>query len=162
MKPDNDKASVFSPGHLHHFVKFAIVGAIGVAVNEGLLYLFQYMGVYFLTAGAVAIEISILSNFVLNDLWTFRDRRSGSAVSRLVKFNVLMLAGLVLNLAVLYTGVDYFGMAAVVANLVGIAAAFFLRYGLSVKYAWMRTESVEEGRAAPVAEPLAGSQKASG
>ena len=152
------KPSIFSRAYFRHFIKFGVVGAIGVVVNEGLLFLFQSVGVYFLIAGAVAIEISILSNFVLNDLWTFRDRRSGNAASRLVKFNLLMLAGLVLNLAVLYAGVDYLGMTAEVANLVGIAAAFFLRYALSVKYAWMRVESAEEGQAAPVPETLTGPQ----
>jgi dolichol-phosphate mannosyltransferase len=158
MTPSSGKPSVFSRAYFRHFIKFGVVGLIGVVVNEGLLLLFQSAGAYFLVAGAAAIEISILSNFVLNDLWTFRDRRSGNAASRLVKFNVLMLAGLVLNLAVLYAGVDYFGMTATVANLVGIAAAFFLRYALSVKYAWMRTESVEEGQAAPVPEALSGPQ----
>jgi len=154
------KPSIFSRAYLHHFIKFSIVGAIGVVVNEGLLIVIRSMGVYYLTAGAVAIEISILSNFVLNDLWTFRDRRSGNAAVRLVKFNALMLAGLVLNLAVLYAGVDYLGMAPEVANLVGIGAAFVLRYVLSVKYAWMRIESVEEGRAAPMAEPMTSPQTA--
>jgi dolichol-phosphate mannosyltransferase len=148
--------SVFSLAYHHHFVKFAIVGAIGILVNEGLLILIRSMGVYYLTAGAVSIEVSILSNFVLNDLWTFRDRRTGRAAVRLAKFNALMIAGLVLNLAVLYAGVDYFGMTPEVANLGGIAAAFFLRYALSVKYAWMRLESIEEGRAAPTAQPLTG------
>ena len=150
--------SVFSLAYHHHFTKFAIVGAIGVVVNEGLLILIKSEGVYFLTAGAVAIEVSILSNFVLNDLWTFRDRRSGHAAVRLVKFNALMLAGLVLNLAILYAGVDYFGLAPEVANLVGIAAAFFLRYALSVRYAWMRVESIEEGRAEPGPEPMTSPQ----
>jgi dolichol-phosphate mannosyltransferase len=154
MTPSSSKPSIFSRAYFRHFIKFGVVGAIGVVVNEGLLFLFQSAGVYFLIAGAAAIEISILSNFVLNDLWTFRDRRSGDAASRLVKFNVLMLAGLVLNLAILYAGVDYLGMTAVVANLVGIAAAFFLRYALSVKYAWMRTESAEEGQVAAVPETL--------
>jgi dolichol-phosphate mannosyltransferase len=152
----SSKPSIFSLAYFRHFIKFGVVGAIGVVVNEGLLFLFQSAGVYFLIAGAVAIEISILSNFVLNDLWTFRDRRSGSAASRLVKFNLLMLAGLVLNLAVLYAGVDYLGMTAVVANLVGIAGAFFLRYALSVRYAWMRMESVEEGQPAQIPEELTG------
>jgi dolichol-phosphate mannosyltransferase len=157
----SSKRPVFSLAYFRHFIEFGIVGAIGVVVNEGLLVWFQSVGVYFLLAGAVAIEISILSNFVLNDLWTFRDRRSGGAAARLVKFNLLMLAGLVLNLAVLYAGVDYLGMTAEVANLVGIAAAFFLRYALSVKYAWMRTETVEEGQAAaPVPETLTGPQTA--
>jgi dolichol-phosphate mannosyltransferase len=149
--------SLFSRAYRHHFTKFAIVGAIGVVVNEGLLILIKSTGVYFLTAGAVAIEVSILSNFVLNDLWTFKDRRTGSAAVRLVKFNALMIAGLVLNLAVLYAGVDYFGMAPEVANLVGIGAAFFLRYALSVKYAWMRLERIEEGQAA-VPQPTTGPQ----
>ncbi len=149
------KASVFSQAYHHHFLKFAIVGAIGVVVNEGLLILIRSAGVYYLTAGAVAIEVSILSNFVLNDLWTFRDRRSGHVAVRLAKFNALMLAGLALNLAVLYAGVDYFGMTPEIANLIGIAAAFFLRYGLSVRYAWMRLESIEEGQAAPIPQPIA-------
>ena len=155
----NNKTSVFSQAYHHHFTRFAIVGAIGVVVNEGLLVLFyQYMGVYLLTASAVAIEISILSNFVLNDLWTFRDRRSGNPAVRLVKFNALMLAGLAVNLAVLDVGTAYFAIAADVANLVGIALAFLLRYALSVKYAWMRLESIEEGRVTMVPEPLAGPQ----
>ncbi len=156
------KPSIFSQAYHHHFIKFGIVGAIGVVVNEGLLILFQSMGVYFLTAGALAIEISIVSNFVLNDLWTFRDRRSGNAAARLVKFNVLMLAGLVVNLAVLDAGTAYFGLASAISNLIGIAAAFVLRYALSVKYAWMRVESVEEGQAAPVAETVAGPQTTGG
>jgi dolichol-phosphate mannosyltransferase len=152
------RQSIFSQAYFRHFIKFGVVGAIGVVVNEGVLYLFQSAGVYYLIAGAAAIEISILSNFVLNDLWTFKDRRSGNAASRLVKFNLLMLAGLALNLAVLYAGVDYLGITVLVANLLGIAAAFFLRYALSVKYAWMRIESVEEGQAALVPEALSDPQ----
>jgi len=150
----SSKTSFFSLAYFHHFIKFGIVGAIGVVVNEGLLILFQSEGVYLLYAGAVAIEISILSNFILNDLWTFRDRRSGHAAVRLVKFNVLMLAGLVVNLAVLDVGTVYFGIHYAIANLVGIAAAFFLRYALSVKYAWMRTENIVDG-VAPASAPLA-------
>ena len=134
-----------------------MVGLIGVGVNEGLLILLnKSMGVNFLAAGAIAIEISILSNFVLNDLWTFRDRRTGHAAVRLAKFNALMLAGLVVNLGVLDLGTAYFGIDAAVSNLVGIAAAFFLRYALSVKYAWMRVEPIEEGKPAGVDEPLPG------
>src|SRR5271170_4554646 len=122
----SSKQSKFSLAYFRSFIKFSIVGLVGVGVNEGLLSLLtRIMGVYLLAAGAIAIEISILSNFVLNDLWTFRDRRSGNAGSRLVKFNLLMLAGLVVNLAVLYAGTAYFGIVPEVANLIGIGAAFF-------------------------------------
>ncbi len=147
---------IFTLAYFRSFIKFSIVGATGVVVNEGLLIAIQAMGVYFLYAGAVAIEISILTNFIMHDLWTFRDRRSGHFAVRLAKFNVLMLVGLVVNLAILDVGTVYFGVAAALANLVGIGAAFFLRYALSVRYAWMREENLEGGRAAPAAEPLAG------
>lgn len=130
---------------MRSFLKFSIVGATGVVVNEGLLIAFLSMGIYLLYASAAAIEVSILTNFILNDLWTFRDRRSGHFAVRLVKFNALMLVGLAVNLAVVDVGTFYFGIAAAIANLVGIGAAFILRYVLSVKYAWMRTESIEGG-----------------
>jgi len=148
------KASFFSLAHVRNFIKFGIVGAIGIVVNEGLLLLFLSMSVQLLYASTAAIEISILSNFFMNDLWTFRDRRSGRFSVRLVKFNILMLAGLVVNAAVLDIGTDYFGIAAAISNLAGIGVAFFLRYALSVKYAWMRTDNIEGG-AAPVSTPLA-------
>jgi dolichol-phosphate mannosyltransferase len=149
----------FSAAYHHSFVKFVVVGMIGVGVNEGLLIVLnKSMGVELLAAGAIAIEISILSNFVLNDLWTFKDRRTGHAAVRLAKFNALMLAGLVVNLAVLDAGTAYFGIDAAISNLVGIAAAFFLRYALSVKYAWMRVEAIEEGGAARVEKPTPGSE----
>lgn len=146
--------SVFSRASQGSFFKFCVVGGIGVLVNEGLLIAIHAMGVYFLYAGAVAIEVSILSNFVLNDLWTFRDRRSGTGLVRLVKFNALMLVGLAVNLAVLDAGTTYFGVAPEIANLVGIAVAFVLRYALSVKYAWMRTENIEGAQVE--AKPITG------
>lgn len=144
----------FSLTRYHSFIKFGVVGAVGIAVNEGLLLAFQAAGVYLLLASVLAIEISIVSNFFMNDLWTFKDRRSGTMAARFTKFNALMLAGLVVNVGVLDAGVDYLGMVAAIANLLGIAAAFLFRYGLSVKYAWMRTESIE-GAETPIARPAA-------
>ena len=144
------KSKIFTLAYFRSFIKFNIVGLTGVVVNEGLLITLQSIGVYVLTASAIAIEVSILSNFILNDSWTFRDRRSGHRAVRLVKFNLLMLAGLVVNLAIIYVGTTYFGVPAALANLVGIAGAFLLRYALSVRYAWMREENLEGGQASPV------------
>jgi dolichol-phosphate mannosyltransferase len=156
------KSPIFTLARFQSFIKFNIVGLTGVFVNEGLLIILQSVGIYVLTASAIAIEASILSNFVLNDFWTFRDRRSGHLAVRLVKFNVLMLAGLVVNLGVIYVATSYFGIAAALANLGGIAAAFLLRYALSVRYAWMREENIEgAAEAIPVTEPMAGPRKPS-
>jgi len=122
------------------FIKFNIVGLVGVIVNEGVLLLLVFEGAYYLYASAVAIEVSIISNFVLNDLWTFRDRRHGHIVVRMLKFNGLMLIGLVVNLVILFAGTAYLGISYAISNLIGIAAAFILRYWLSIRFAWIKKE----------------------
>lgn len=135
------------------FIKFNVVGLLGVLVNEGVLVFLVFERMYYLDASAAAIEISILSNFVLNDLWTFRDRRHGHVLVRLVKFNGLMLIGLAVNLVILYAFTSYLGIHYAVSNLIGIGAAFLLRYWLSIRFAWIKKE---EESVIPPPPPLAG------
>lgn len=62
-------------GELQRLLKFAMVGAFGVLVNEGLLFvLTELLGIHCLLSAFLSIECSILSNFTLNDLWTFKDQ----------------------------------------------------------------------------------------
>jgi dolichol-phosphate mannosyltransferase len=135
-----DLSEILSLGYWRHFIKFNVVGAIGVLVNDGLYYLFLLGGVYDLYADVVAIEISILSNFFLNDFWTFRDRRHGHLAIRLLKFNGLMLIGLVVNLVIYYGLTRYFGIQGLLSNTVGIGFAALLRYWLSIRFAWIKKE----------------------
>jgi dolichol-phosphate mannosyltransferase len=127
-------------GYWLSFIKFNVVGLSGVVVNEGLLLALVYARVYYLDADAVAIEASIVSNFFLNDYWTFRERRHGHMVVRLLKFNALMVVGLVVNLGLLYGFTTFLGINYAVSNLFGIAAAFLLRYWLSVRFTWIKRE----------------------
>ncbi len=122
------------------FIKFDLVGLSGIVVNEGVLVLLVNGGMYLLYASAIAIEVSIISNFVLNDFWTFRDRRHGHIAVRMLKFNGLMLIGLVVNLGILFVGTAYLDLPYTIANLVGIGAAFLLRYWLSIRLTWIKKE----------------------
>ncbi len=119
------------------FIKFNIVGLTGVFVNQGLLILLTSAGLYYLHAGFIAVETSIITNFILNDLWTFRDRRSGHVLKRLVKFNILMLIGLTINLLILYALTDLASIHYTISNLIGIGVASLARYFMSLKWAWL-------------------------
>ena len=158
-----DLRRVFTPSYWIRFIKFNTVGISGVVVNEGILLLLTLSGTYYLYASAVAIEASIISNFILNDFWTFRDRRHGHIVARLAKFNGLMLIGLGVNLAILYFGTDYLSISYAISNLGGIAGAFLVRYWLSVRFAWIKKEeeSVVPPGELPV-EPLLADLKVDG
>jgi dolichol-phosphate mannosyltransferase len=156
--PSDRLARVFTLDYWRSFIKFNIVGLSGVAVNEGVFILLNAYGIYYMFSSGVAIEISIISNFLLNDLWTFRDRRSGHVAVRLIKFNVLMIAGLIAQLAIVYGVTTYLGINPTVSNLVGIGGAFILRYFLSIRYAWMRTDGSKRDPSGVRAEGYAGTQ----
>ena len=55
-------------------VKFSLTGLSGVIVNLGSFHLLLELGVHKYLASPAAIEISVVSNFFLNNYWTFADR----------------------------------------------------------------------------------------
>jgi dolichol-phosphate mannosyltransferase len=120
------------------FLKFALVGLSGVLVNlGGYLLLERRIGIPFALAAPLAIELSILSNFLLNNAWTFRTRQAAASFGgRLLRFHAVAgLAGLA-NYAVFLTLASVFGLYDVVANLVGIGAGVLLNYFLNSRWTW--------------------------
>lgn len=131
---------ILTLGYWLRFIKFNIVGLTGVFVNQGLLIFLTNLGLYYLYSGVIAVEVSIISNFLLNDLWTFRDRRSGHVLKRLVKFNILMLIGLAINLIILYALTDLASLHYTISNLFGIGVASVARYVMSSRWAWLQPQ----------------------
>ncbi len=69
------------------FLKFAVVGLLGVGVNLGLFLGLVGLGLSKYLASPLSIEGSIISNFILNNFWTFKDRNAqGTIWTRAVKF----------------------------------------------------------------------------
>ena len=61
---------------LPRLARSALVGASGVGVNSGMLWLLHSgAGLPLPAASALAIETAIWNNFLLNDLWTFYEER---------------------------------------------------------------------------------------
>lgn len=86
-------STILQPFFSARFIKFGIVGASGVVVNLLALWVFQQLGIRSSFASALAIQVSILSNFLINDGWTFRDRRVGNIVARATRFQLVSLVG---------------------------------------------------------------------
>ncbi|MCG8324440.1 MAG: glycosyltransferase family 2 protein [Thiotrichales bacterium] len=80
------------------FVKFCLVGASGVIVNLGSMTVLMTMGVNKYIASPIAIEISIITNFLFNNYWTFRNRNNKSHVRiRGLKFNAVSFVALLVS-----------------------------------------------------------------
>jgi dolichol-phosphate mannosyltransferase len=77
------------------FLKFSIVGISGLFVNLATFTLLLTAGMNKFLASPLAIEISIVTNFLLNNAWTFAERETGASFPRkLVKFNIVSLVAL--------------------------------------------------------------------
>lgn len=80
------------------FLKFAIVGASGVIVNLASFTVLLKMGLNKFLASPAAIEISIITNFFLNNFWTFSKRELNDRIHiRGLKFNVVSFVALAVS-----------------------------------------------------------------
>ncbi len=127
-------------GELVRFCKFVGVGLSGVVVNEGILWLLtEFAGMQYYFSSIIAIEASIISNFVFNDRFTFSDRRAGkigSFFKRLLKFNITCAAGAVIQYGILILLTEVAGLNYLLSNLIGILVAFVWNYVLSLIWTW--------------------------
>lgn len=117
-------------------LKFMVVGASGIFVNQGVLSMLIELYKYsHWLASPLAIETATLSNFVLNDRWTFRGRWSGNIAVRCLKYHLSVAVGNIVNYLV-YLGLVDVGLHYVAANLIGIALGFVANYVLSEVVVW--------------------------
>ena len=133
------------------FIKYCFVGVSGVVINLGLyLLLTRIGGVVPDLASPVAIEASILSNFVLNHQWTFKVRNAmGSLRRKFVKFHMAAGVSGVMNYLVFLGLFRLAGVNDVLANLSGIVVATLLNYSINSFWTWRRTENPSAACAPP-------------
>lgn len=120
------------------FLKFATIGGSGVIVNQGILWLLADVVLLGLPpdvripiAGVFAIGVSIFTNFLLNDLWTWGDREKLGRrhfFQRLAKYYLVASAAAGLNYGLLLLGWKVVGLHHLVANLIGIGLAMVVNF----------------------------------
>jgi dolichol-phosphate mannosyltransferase len=127
-------------GELGMLIKFAAVGLSGVVVNEGVYWLLTRFGglaAYDYLAVIIGIEVSIITNFVLNDTFTFAKRRAGKSFpGRLLKFNLICLAGAAIQWGLFMLFTRVFGVYDLLSNFIGIVVAFLWNYFVNRNWTW--------------------------
>lgn len=124
--------------HWRRFLRFGAVGASGIIVNFAILALLvEYGQLTPILAAVVATEGAILSNFTLNDRWTFRDsQRNRSWPVRAWRYHAIAIGGMVLSVSVLAGLVHIGGLHYLGANLFAIGAATIWNYGGNSLFTW--------------------------
>jgi putative flippase GtrA len=80
--------------------KFAVVGAVGYAINLAVYTALIHAGVHYLAAAVCSFLVAVTSNYTWNRFWTFRDQRGHVGVQGM-RFFIVSLASLGANLVLL-------------------------------------------------------------
>lgn len=118
------------------FQKFLLVGAIGLAVNQGALFALVGMaGAPLALASPLAILLSMLVTFTLNEHWTWRDRGRGRILHRALLYGSVNSGGLLINWIILLS-LERIGLNYLVANLIGAGIAAVWNFSLNNALTW--------------------------
>jgi dolichol-phosphate mannosyltransferase len=125
---------------LRRLARFCVVGVSGVGVNMGLLILLtDAFGIPYVVSSVAAIEMSILSNFALNNIWTWSDRRTTPLRQRLIKYHsVAGVTGMAANWSLLLFLTNVVGLDYRLSNLIGIASGVLLNFVLNHVWTFRR------------------------
>lgn len=135
-----------SLGHIGRFIRFGVVGFSGVFVDMAVFYLLrEHVGLGLTRSAILSAEVAILNNFLWNDLWTFGDisrhqRGWRKRLKRFLKFNLICLAGLILNVLLVNLLFNVFGINEYVSKLIAIAAVTVWNFWINLKLSWRVTD----------------------
>jgi dolichol-phosphate mannosyltransferase len=126
--------------HSHKdFIRYSVVGSSGVLINLGCyVFLTRYMSVAEEIAPLISIEVSLISNFLFNNFWTFKKRNPSPFLSRLMQFHLVAGFTGMINYTVFFIMFKALLLNDILANLIGIAVAAILNYLINSNWTWKK------------------------
>lgn len=97
------------------FIKFAIVGGIGFVIDFGISYiLIEILKTFIWLSTIISAEAAIMSNFLLNNKWSFKHKRLDKNKSSLfwsfMKFNIIASGSLLIQTIGMTITTNIFGV----------------------------------------------------
>lgn len=133
---------------INQLIRFCLVGLSGVFVDMAIFYLLSdpnALGWGLTRSKIIAAEVAIINNFFWNDRWTFGDitasqRGWSLRLKRFLKFNIICLAGLILNVFILNFLFNVVGINRYLANFIAIGLVTIWNFWLNLKLSWRTTK----------------------
>jgi dolichol-phosphate mannosyltransferase len=124
--------------NIEDFVKYSLVGFSGVVINLGTYaFLTRYYNFSEAIAPLLSIEAALISNFLLNNFWTFGSRSNQSRVRvKFFKFHLVSGLGALINYVVFLLLFFVLEVHDIFANLIGIAFAAVVNYLINSNWTW--------------------------
>jgi dolichol-phosphate mannosyltransferase len=136
----NELADVIR-NHWQNMLKFASVGASGAIINLFFIWLLtEHVHLFYILSALIAIEISILWNFIWNTKLTFgyKFENMSDLLRSLIAYHIASLLGLSVNLLTLFALTEFIKIYYIISEFIGILLAFGFNYALSITYVWRK------------------------
>lgn len=123
------------------FGKFLVVGSIGFLINTMMLELFVHNGFHPAVGSGLGAELAIISNFILNNYWTFGMRRvhGFDVLSKFLQFNATSLGAVLIQSGTVAAGSMVFGVSVYRwFYLIGVGIGLVWNYTMYSKVIWRK------------------------
>ena len=93
------------------FMKFGVVGVIAFLIDYGLLaFCTEILHVNYLVSATISFTVSVVFNYVASMRYVFTHKEGLSRRKEFVIFVALSVAGLIINNAIMWAGVELLGI----------------------------------------------------
>lgn len=121
------------------FGKFIVVGTIGFVINTAVLEGMVLFGFHPAVGSLVGAEFAIISNFILNNRWTFKDRKiSGQRqIMKFIQFNTASVGAILIQAGTVFAGTVFFGIHTYrIFYILGLSIGLIWNYAMYSKVIW--------------------------
>lgn len=116
------------------FLKFGVVGGSGVVVDFGITWLLkEKMRLNAYVANSTGFICAVISNFVLNRIWTFQNHDPHVAL-QFGKFSAVAVVGLALNNGIIYLMTERFKSNFYFAKLVATGIVMLWNFWANITF----------------------------
>ncbi|BBH52552.1 glycosyltransferase [Fluviispira sanaruensis] len=121
------------------FIKYGIIGLSGLLIATSVIFFCQkFTSFSDATSVAISIELSILTNFFLNNYWTFKENKLfgfWKTFRGIITFHAICLGGAFINQAIAIKMLGY-GFDVYLSNALGYLVAAIWNYMINVNITW--------------------------
>ncbi len=121
------------------FGKFLVVGTIGFIINTIILEGMVQFGFHPVIGSLVGAELAIISNFILNNRWTFRERKIAGIrqIFKFIQFNTASIGAILIQAGTIFVGAIFFGVSTYrMFYILGVGIGLIWNYIMYSKVVW--------------------------
>ena len=110
------------------FIKFCLVGATNVIISYTAYFILLKLGLYYLLASAIAYITGMLNGYIWSSRFVFNANKS---INNMVKFFIVYISALFINLGIMYICVDTYNMHKLIAPIFAVGVGTIYNYILN-------------------------------